>query len=60
MGKFDKRAVGALVLSDGMTWVHRLQVDNDVEVTSAFDVELIRILIANEIAASLRSKVVIH
>jgi hypothetical protein len=43
-----------------MTWVHRLQVDIDVEVTSAFDVELIRILIANEIAASLESKVVIH
>ena len=56
----DKRAGGAIILSDGMTWVHRLQVDIDVEVTSAFDVELICILIANEIAASLGSKVVIH
>ena len=60
LGKFDKRAGGAIILSDGMTWVHRLQVGIDVEVTSAFDVELICILIANEIAASLGSKVVIH
>ena len=60
LGKFDKRAAGAIILSDGETWVHRLQVDMDVEVNSAFDVELICILIANKIAASLRSKVVIH
>ena len=60
LGKYDKRVVGAIVLSDGMTWVHRLHVDIDVEVTSAFDVYLICILIANEIAASLGSKVVVH
>ena len=41
LGKYDKRVVGAIVLSDGMTWVHRLHVDIDVEVTSAFDVYLI-------------------
>ena len=58
--KFEKRAAGAIVLSDGETWVHRLQVDIDVEVNSEFYVELICILIANEIAASLGSKVVIH
>ena len=34
--------------------------DIDVEVNSAFDVELISILIANEIAASLGSRVAIH
>ena len=56
LGKFDKRAAGAIVLSDGETWVHRLQVDIDVDVNSAFDVEMICILIANEIAASLGGK----
>ena len=60
LGKFDKKAGGAIILSDGESWVHRLHVDIDVEVNSAFDVELISILIANEIAASLGSKVVIH
>jgi hypothetical protein len=35
-------------------------VDIDVEVNSEFDVKPICILIANEIAASLWSKVVIH
>ena len=60
LGKSDRKAGGAIILSDGESWVHRLHVDIDVEVNSAFDVELISILIANEIAASLGSKVVIH
>ena len=56
LGKFDKKAEGAIILSDGESWVHRLHVDIDVDVNSAFDVEMISILIANEIAVVLGAR----
>ena len=36
LGKFDKKAEEAIILSDGESWVHRLHVDIDVEVNSGF------------------------
>ena len=55
-----QRVGGAIVLSDGETWVHRILVDIDIETTKAFDVELICILLANEIAVTADRDIVIH
>ena len=60
LGKCSKRAGGAIILSDGATWVHRIEVVIDVETTKAFDVELICILLANEIAVASDMDVTIH
>ena len=59
-GEMNVRVGGAIILSDGCTWVHRIFVDIDVEVNKAFDVELICILIANEMAVALGKRVIIH
>ena len=59
-GKASRRAGGAIILSDGTTWVHRIAVDIDVETTKDFDVELICILLANEIAVAADLDIVIH
>jgi hypothetical protein len=60
LGESNKTTGGAIILSDGKSWVHRIFVDIDVEVSCAFDVELICILIANEMAAAVEERVVIH
>jgi hypothetical protein len=59
-GKGTRTVGGAVILSDGESWVHRIFVEIDVEVTKAFDVELICILIANEIAVAAGQEVTIH
>jgi hypothetical protein len=48
LGKGNTKVGGAIILSDGESWVYRILVRIDVKVTKAFDVELICILIANE------------
>ena len=40
--------------------MHRIAVDIDVETTKAFDVELICVLLANEIAVAADMEIVIH
>ncbi len=60
LGEKISKNGGAIILSDGQSWVHRIFIDIDVEVAHAFEVELICILIANEMAVSLGKKVVIH
>jgi hypothetical protein len=60
LGKHNKVTGGAIILSDGWSWAHRIYVEIDVEVSSAFDVELICILIANEMAVAQGSDVTIH
>ncbi len=52
LGKGNPKVGGAIILSDGATWIYRILVRIDVTVTKAFSVELICILIANEIAAA--------
>jgi hypothetical protein len=49
LGRGERMVGGAIILSDGESWAHRIYVEIDVEVTKAFDVELICILIANEL-----------
>ena len=60
LGKRNQTAGGCIVLTDCHSWVHRIRVVVDVEVKKAFDVELICLLIANEIAEGITSPVVIH
>ncbi len=60
LGKGKTSAGGAIILSDGASWAHRIYVEMDIEVTKAFDVELIRILIANEIAVAQGGSITIH
>ena len=60
LGKRNQTVGGCIVLTDGHSWVHRIRVVVDVEVKKAFDVELICLLIANEIAEGITSPVVIH
>jgi hypothetical protein len=58
LGHSNKTAGGAIILSDGESWVHRIFVEIDVEVTSAFEVELI--CIANEMSVAMGGRVVIR
>ena len=60
LGGKSTKAGGAIVLTYGASWVHRVFVDIDVDVNKAFDVELICILIANELAVALGKRVIIH
>ena len=60
LGTPSLKAGGAIVLSDGETWVHRLYVEMDVETTKSFDSELICILLSNEIAVATKEEVIIH
>ena len=60
LGKGEMKVGGAIILSDGASWVHRIYVDIESEVNKAFDVEVICILIANEMAVALGKRVVIH
>jgi len=60
LGNKNSKNGGAIVLSDGHSWVHRIYVEIDVEVAHAFHVELICILIANEMAMAQGSKIIIH
>jgi hypothetical protein len=50
LGKSRITAGGAIILSDGHSWFHKIYVDIDVEVEDAGQVELICLLIANEMA----------
>ena len=56
LGKGEVKAGGAVVLSNG-EWFYNIEVEMDVEVESAFDTELISILIACEIAKRRRNGV---
>jgi hypothetical protein len=60
LSESNRTTGGAIILSDGGSWVHRIYVDIDMGVSSAFDVELICILIANEMAVAQGSEVTIH
>ena len=50
LGKSRVTAGGAIILSDGRSWFHRIYVDIDITVEDAGQVELICLLIANEMA----------
>jgi hypothetical protein len=60
LGKGNPKVGGAIILSDGATWVYRILVRIDVKATKAFSVELICILVANEIALAQGGGVTIH
>ena len=50
LGTTKRIAGGSVVISDGMSWFHKIYVEIDIEVEDAGQVELICFLIANEIA----------
>ena len=49
-----------MVISDGMSWFHKIYVKIDIEVEDAGQVELICLLIANEIAMAERKVIKIR
>ena len=49
-----------MVISDGMSWFHKIYVKIEIEVEDAGQVELICLLIANEIAMAERKAITIR
>ena len=60
LGTGNRKVGGAIIISDGQSWVHRIFVVIDVEARKAFDVELICILIANEMAMARGGRITIN
>ena len=57
LGTPRRHAGGAVIISDGKTWFHRIFVEIDMHVEDAGQVELICLLVANEMARAQGSKV---
>jgi hypothetical protein len=59
LGTPRRYAGGAVIISDGSTWFHRVYVEIDMHVEDAGQVELICLLIANEMARAQGCKVIL-
>jgi hypothetical protein len=60
LGTVKRIAGGSVIISDGMSWFHKIYVKIDVEVEDAGQVELICLLIANEIAMAEKRAITIR
>ena len=59
LGNVKGQAGGAVILSDGLSWFHKIYVKMDIEIKDAGQVELICLLITNEMARAQGKEVVI-